>query len=121
MRFLAPRVSDAVQLRALETPPRGSFVAAFFRAYVPDPRRLLSRPDRDRQSPGDAHGIYLLPFAVLLPPAGDGVFRRLAPTCRFATCRRAFHRRGIAPLVAMRPKVCGCGSWGLAPRANRAV
>lgn len=26
------------------------------------------------------------PFAVLLRFAGDGVFRRLAPTCRFAAC-----------------------------------
>jgi hypothetical protein len=68
VRILAPRVSGAFQLRASETPPRGSFVADFFRAYVPDPRRLLSRPDRDRQSPGDAHGIHYRPSQFCFRP-----------------------------------------------------
>jgi len=88
MRFLAPRVSGAFQLRALETPPRGSFVADFFLAYVPDPRRLLSRPGRDRQSPGDAHGIHLIPFAVLLPSAGDDA------------CSDVSHPPAVSPLAA---------------------
>jgi hypothetical protein len=65
-------------------------------AHVPDSRiGQLSRPDRDRQSPGDARGVHILPFAVLLSSAGDGAFQRVAPTCRFATCRREFHRRGV--------------------------
>jgi hypothetical protein len=71
--FSASRLALLFSCVRCQTPPRGSFVADFFRASVPDPRRLLSRPDRDRQSPGDVHGIYLLPFAVLLPPAGDDV------------------------------------------------
>ena len=85
-------------------------------AHVPDSRiGQLSRPDRDRQSPGDARGIHISPFAVLLSSAGENTFRRPS------------HPPAVSPLAAAsfivaestckgRPRVDGRGSWGLAPR-----
>jgi hypothetical protein len=59
VRFLAPRVSVAFQLRAWETPSARVIRGRFLSTDVPDPRPgLFSRPGRDRQSPGDAHGIH---------------------------------------------------------------
>ena len=58
MRFLAPRVSDAFPLRGFgDAAARESFVADFFRAYVPDPRRLLSRPGRTVKVPATPMGF----------------------------------------------------------------
>jgi len=56
-------------------------------------------------------------FAVLLPPAGGGVFRRLGPTCRYAICPpRVSSSRGLSTTRA------SCiGFWGLAPQTSRAV
>src|SRR5205823_3589565 len=84
-------------------------------AHVPDSRiGQLSRPDRDRQSPGDARGIHISPFAVLLSSAGENAFGRPS------------HPPAVSPLAAASfivaqstfhggPRVCGRGSWGLAP------
>jgi len=99
--FSASRLRCFSQLRALETPPRGSFVADFFRTYVPDPRRLLSRPGRDRQSPGDAHGIHLIPFAVLLPSAGDDA------------CSDVSHPPAVSPRAAASFIVAGSNACGV--------
>ena len=93
--------------------PRESFVTDFFRHTFRARTGLFSRPGRDRQNPGDVHGIHFVPFAVLLSPAGDGAFRRLAPTCRFSTRRREFHRRGVHRLcrrtIGLWPRLLGFG------------
>ena len=46
---------------------RGRFLSGL--RTGPAPAVIATWPDR--QSPGDAHGIHLIPFAVLLPSAGD--------------------------------------------------
>jgi len=66
--FSASRLALLFSCMRCQTPPRGSFVADFSLAYVPDPRRLLSRPGRDRQSPGDAHGIHYRPSQFCFRP-----------------------------------------------------
>jgi len=46
--------------------------------------------------PATPVGFTYVPFAVLLPSAGDDASSAfVAPTCRFATCRREFHRREV--------------------------
>lgn len=106
MRFFAPRVSARVafQFCAVETPPARSFVADLSGSRT-GPCRLLSRPGRDRQSPGDVHGICLLPFAVLLSSAGDDA------------CSDVSHPHAVSPLATARVIVAGSG-WteGLWPR-----
>jgi hypothetical protein len=84
------------QLRALETPPARVIRGRFLSAHVPGPRRAVLAtwpgPSKSRRRPWDSP----VPFAVLLPPAGDDASPAfVAPTCRFATCRREFHRRGV--------------------------
>lgn len=71
----------------LETPSVGSFVIALPSAHVPGPQSDCSRDLAGSLSgSGNARGILITLFAVLLPLAGGGVFRRLEPTCRYAVC-----------------------------------
>jgi len=95
MRFLAPRVSGAFNCVRWRRRPRGSFAVDFFRlAYRARAQAVIAtspEPSKSRRRPWDSS----VPFAVLLPPAGDGIFQCLSPTCRFATRRREFHRRGV--------------------------
>jgi hypothetical protein len=95
MRFLAPRVSGAFQLRALETPPRGSFVADFFRPTY----RIRAGCYRDLTGtvkvPATSMGFTYCPSQFCFRPRVMTSRRRLAPTCRFATYRREFHRHGV--------------------------
>ena len=58
MRFLAPRVSGAFPLRGFgDAAARESFVADFFLAYVPGPRRTVIAtwpgPSKSRRRPWD--------------------------------------------------------------------
>jgi hypothetical protein len=102
----------------LETPSVGSFVIALPSAHVPGPQSDCSRGLTGSLSgSGNARGILITLFAVLLPPAGGGVFRRLGPTCRFAICPpRVSSSRGLSTIRA------SCiGFWGLAPQTSRAV
>lgn len=98
-----PRV--AFQLCAVQTPPARSFVADLSGSRTGSAPGLLSRPGRDRQSPGDVHGICLLPFAVLLSSAGDDA------------CSDVSHPHAVSPLATARVIVAGPG-WteGLWPR-----
>jgi hypothetical protein len=69
--------------------------------------------------PGDAPGI-LMPFAVFLRFAGECIFRRLEPACRFAIRPpRSFILAGSAAYCG--PRVFGRGSRALAPRTSRTV
>jgi len=68
MRFLAPRVSGAFNCVRWRRRPRGSFAADFFRLAYRARAGLLSRPGRDRQSPGDARGIHLFPSQCYFRP-----------------------------------------------------
>jgi hypothetical protein len=70
-------------------------------AHVPDSRiGQLSRPDRDRQNPGDARGIHISPFAVLLSSAGEGASQRPS------------HPPAVSPLAAASFIVAGSTSHG---------
>jgi hypothetical protein len=75
MRFLAPRVSGALFLRWRRR-PRGSFAVDFFRlAYRARTQAVIAtspEPSKSRRRPWDSS----VPFAVLLPPAGDDAFQR---------------------------------------------
>lgn len=106
MRFFAPRVYRALPFSCAlyRRRPRGSFVADLSGSRT-GPCRLLSRPGRDRQSPGDVHGICLLPFAVLLSSAGDDA------------CSDVSRPHAVSPLATARFIVAGSG-WteGLWPR-----
>jgi hypothetical protein len=110
MRFLAPRVSGALFLRWRRR-PRGSFAVDFFRlAYRARTQAVIAtspEPSKSRRRPWDSS----VPFAVLLPPAGDGIFQCLAPTCRFATRRREFHRRGVHLIGRPRSVAAAPGVW----------
>jgi len=119
MRFLAPRVSGAFICVRWRRRPRGSFAADFFRlAYRARTQAVIATspgPSKSRRRPWDS----AVPFAVLLPPAGDDAcsaprthlpFRHAPP--RVSSSRSPPDRS---------TKVCGRGSWGLAPRTNRAV
>jgi hypothetical protein len=77
--FSASRLFSFVTL--LRRRPRGSFMGDFFHPRTGHAGQL-SRPGRDF-TPGDAPGIHI-PFAVLLRPANEIIFRHLEPTCRFA-------------------------------------
>jgi len=58
VRFLAPRVSVAFQLRALETPPARVIRGRFLSADVPGPRRTVLAtwpgPSKSRRRPWDS-------------------------------------------------------------------
>jgi len=96
---LAHAVFRASRLRcfafALETPSARVIRDRFLSAHVPGPRRTVIAtwpgPSKSRRRPWDSP----IPFAVLLSSAGDDAFGHLAPTCRFSTRRREFHRRGV--------------------------
>lgn len=64
--------------------PRGSFIAGLYAADVPDPPWPLARPCHGLHTRGDAHGVW--PFAVLLLPAGCGVFPCRATHLPFPEC-----------------------------------
>lgn len=98
-----PRV--AFQLCAVQTPPARVIRGRSFGLTYQNRARLFSQPGRDRQSPGDVHGICLLPFAVLLSSAGDDA------------CSDVSHPHAVSPLATARVIVAGSG-WteGLWPR-----
>lgn len=91
----------------------------FFSAHVTGPRiGLLSRPGRDVWS--RRRSWDFCPSQFRSRPRVIGVFRRLAPTCRFALGPpRVSSSRG--PPVTADRWARGRGSWGLAPRTSRAV
>jgi len=103
--FPASRLDSFVTL--LRRRPRGSFVGGFFHPRTGH-AGLLSRPGRDFR-PGDARGIHI-PFAVLLRPAGEIIFRRLEPTCRFASRPPRVSSSRSTPLKACR-WAFGRGFW----------
>jgi len=103
--FPASRLDSFVTL--LRRRPRGSFVSGFFHPRTGH-AGLLSRPGRDFR-PGDARGIHI-PFAVLLRPAGEIIFRRLEPTCRFASRPPRVSSSRSTPLKACR-WAFGRGFW----------
>ena len=78
---------------------------------------LFSRPGRFPVGFRQRSWDLITLFAVLLPLAGGGVFRRLGPTCRYAICPpRVSSSRGLST----RRTLC-IGFWGLAPQTSRAV
>jgi hypothetical protein len=121
MRFLAPRVSGAFQLRALETPParviRGRFLSGLRTGSAPDRYRDLTGTFK---APATPMGFTYCPSQFCF---------RSRVTASFDVSRP----HAVSPLTAASfivaestacdggPRVCGRGSWGLAPRANRAV
>lgn len=123
LRFSAPCVSVACSAWFWRRRPRGSFVSGFSAAHVPGPRHgQLSRPGRKvfvfRRRSWD-----LMPLRSRASRAGDGVFGHSTPRTHLPfrqPADREFHRSRGSPGWVNRGQV-GRGSWGLAPRANRAV
>jgi len=113
--FSASRLFSFVTL--LRRRPRGSFMGDFFHPRTGHAGQL-SRPGRDF-TPGDAPGIHI-PFAVLLRPANEIIFRRsrthlpfrLAPAASFIVAEHA----GQGVPMGVWPRLLGCS-----PRISRAV
>jgi hypothetical protein len=120
MRFLAPRVSGAFQLRfgdAAARVIRGRFLSGLRTGPAPDCYRDLAGTVK---VPATSMGFTCRPSQFCF---------RLRVTASFDVSRP----HAVSPLTAASfivagstaggggPRVCGRGSWGLAPRANRAV
>jgi hypothetical protein len=103
--FPASRLDSFVTL--LRRRPRGSFMGDFFHPRTGHAGQL-SRPGRDF-TPGDAPGIHI-PFAVLLRPASEIIFRHLEPTCRFASRPPRVSSSRSTPVKACR-WAFGRGFW----------
>jgi hypothetical protein len=119
--FSASRLRCYSQLRALETPPRGSFVADFFRPTY----RIRAGCYRDLAGivkiPATPMGFTQYPSQFCFRPRVTTPHRRLGPTCRFGTCHREFHRRGVHRLWRCDRRFVAAAS-GVWPRGtNRAV
>lgn len=122
MRFLAPRVSGAFNFALWRRRPAGHSWPAHLRRTYRARQRQLSRLGRDPSIPATLLG-FSIPFAVLIPFAGD---RRLStprshmPFRLFR--RREFHRRGIRlyrRTMGSRPRLLGFGPANEPCRATR--
>ena len=103
---LARAVFSASRLRCFSIACVGDAAARIIRGRFlsslrtgPAPAVIATWPDR--QSPGDAHGIHLIPFAVLLPSAGDDA------------CSDVSHPHAVSPLATASFIVAGSTACGV--------
>jgi len=123
LRFLAPRVSVAFQLRALETPParviRGRLL--FGSRTGPADRAVIAA------WPGLLVPATLLGFSsalrsIALRPRVTASFDASRPPAVSPSARREFHRRGVRRLLrttGFRPRLLGPGPTNQPYRAIR--
>jgi len=122
MRFLAPRVSGAIHncVRWRRRRADHSWPISFGPTY-----RIRAGCYRDLAGtvkiPATPMGFTQYPSQFCFRPRVTASFDVSHPPAVSPLAAASFIVAGSAPLVAVRPKVCGRGSWGLAPRANRAV
>jgi len=117
VRFLAPRVWRCCSVACAARRRRAghSWPISFGPTY-----RIRAGCYRDLAGtvkvPATPMGFTFAPFAVLLPSAGDDACSDVShPPAVSPRAAASFIVAGSPPLVAVRPKVCGRGSWGLAP------
>jgi hypothetical protein len=101
--------------------PRRSFIAGFYAADVPDLPWPLARPCRGQRARGDAHGV--LPFAVLLLPAGRSASPHRSTHLPFPECppRAVFVEGSAAQCCRVnrdRPRDTHRGSWVFLPASR---
>ena len=97
---------------------RGRFLSGLRTGPAPAVIATWPGPSKSRRRPWDS---LLHPSQFCFRPRVTASFDVSHPHAVSPRAAASFIVAGSTPLVAVRPKACGRGSWGLAPRANRAV